>query len=186
MAGLLSNPSNATTLVLTPESTTPPLDGSNSIFLAGTTTTDWRRQLIRTLHENLHTSYGPLTIYDPILPNWSEKIPMESALDPAFRRQVEWEMSRAEDADLVVFMFGLDSSGGSKAGSGAVSLLELGLACERARSQHDQDVVVCCEKGFWKEGHVRMVCQRYDKDNVVLVETLQEVQEYVLRGGWHH
>jgi hypothetical protein len=183
MAGPENLTPNSTIVILTPDSPTAPLANSESIFLAGTTTTDWRSKFIRTLTENNGPRYGPLTVYDPMLRNWSEVIPVESATHSAFRRQVKWEMSCAEGADLIVFMFGLDTDGGSKVGSGAVSLLELGIACERARCKRDRAVLVCCEKGFWKEGHVRMVCERYQDDNVVLVEKLDEMDQWLLRGA---
>jgi hypothetical protein len=53
-----------------------------------------------------------------------------------------------EDADIILLYFDPNTKS-------PISLLELGLY---ARSKK---LFVCCPDGFWRQGNVRVVCERY-------------------------
>jgi hypothetical protein len=93
----------------------------------------------------------------------------QSKDNPKFKEQVEWELNAQEQADIISFYFAPNTKS-------PISLLEFGLF---ARSKK---VIVCCSTGFWREGNVALVCERFGiafceqwKDFVSLVK--QSVKE---------
>ncbi|KAF7903417.1 uncharacterized protein EAF01_006466 [Botrytis porri] len=92
-------------------------------------------------------SFAPVTIIDPYNPTWDSTW-REDPSDERFVTQVNFELEGLELADIVVVGFiGADVRAG-KIGAGGTALVELGTALKRT----GQKVVVCVEKGFWKEG----------------------------------
>ncbi|KAH7028140.1 uncharacterized protein B0I36DRAFT_328662 [Microdochium trichocladiopsis] len=132
---------------------------TRSVFLAGSTSSslpgpssDWRASLASSL-----ANYQ-VTIFDPARPDWDASW-RESADFAPWKEQVQWELDMQEAAAAVVVWFARDTKA-------PVSLLELGLVA-RQRAAGDGEgarrskAVVVCEEGFWKEGNVRMVCERF-------------------------
>lgn len=69
-----------------------------------------------------------------------------------------------ENADVIAVFLG-------KAAKAPISMMELGLWARSGK------VVVCVQKGFWKEGNVRIVCERY---GLHVCEEVGELAEKVL------
>lgn len=134
-----------------------------TIFLAGTTTNvdaaDWRE----TVSSSLSTL--PVTIYNPCRPDWDSTWREEADFAP-FRQQVDWELTKQEEARVVVVYF-------HPATQAPVSLLELGISL---RAPHK--VVVVCPEGYWKRGNVQIVCERY---GVRMVENLEGLRDAIVK-----
>lgn len=134
-----------------------------SVFLAGTTskvdTTDWRETLSSSLTDT------PVTIYNPYRADWDSTWREEADFAP-FRQQVEWELTKQEEADVVVVYF-------HPATQAPVSLLELGISA-RAPGK----AVVVCPEGYWKRGNVQIVCERF---GVEMVENVEGLKQAIVR-----
>ncbi len=84
---------------------------------------------------------------NPRRPDWdSTWEPVKS--NPLFHEQVSWELNGLELADLIVVYI-------TAASKAPITLLELGLHARQ------DNLVVCCEEGFWRKGNVDIVCERY-------------------------
>lgn len=84
---------------------------------------------------------------NPRRPDWdSTWEPVKS--NPLFHEQVSWELDGLELADLIVVYI-------TAASKAPITLLELGLHARQ------DNLVVCCEEGFWRKGNVDIVCERY-------------------------
>ena len=136
--------------------------GRKTIFLAGSTSQvegeDWRQSLAASLHSQ------DVTIYNPYRAEWDSSWREDLAFAP-YREQVEWELEKQDQADIVVVYFHPDTQA-------PVSLLELGL-CARQPGK----AIVCCPKGYCKRGNVEIVCERYD---VRLVESFVDLRTAVM------
>ena len=137
--------------------------GVKSVFLAGTTrkvdTTDWREVLSTSLFDT------PVTIYNPYRADrdssWREDINFAP-----FREQVEWELEKQDQADIVVIYF-------RPATQAPISLLELGI-CARAPGK----AIVVCPEGYWKRGNVQIVCKKF---GVEMVDTVDGLKEAIMK-----
>lgn len=131
-----------------------------SVFLAGSIemgqAEDWQTQLIRELHD----CQG--TILNPRRDEWNASW-VQSIDNPPFREQVEWELAAQEQADLIAMYFAPTTKA-------PITLLELGLFARSGK------LAVCCPDGFWRQGNVKIVCQRY---GIPLVPNLAELLEWV-------
>lgn len=131
-----------------------------SVFLAGSidmgAAVNWQEQIERALDPH------NVIIFNPRRDDWDST--WEQSIDnPQFFEQVSWELSRLEEASLIVFYFDPN-------GKAPITLLELGLFC------HDMaDVVVCCPEGYWRKGNVDVVCHRY---GITQVSTLDDLIEF--------
>ncbi|TEY85792.1 hypothetical protein BOTCAL_0012g00490 [Botryotinia calthae] len=119
---------------------------------------------------NEPSSFAPVTVIDPYNPAWDSTW-REDPSDKRFVTQVNIELEGLKLADIVVVGFiGPDVRDG-KVGTGGTALVELGTALERK----GQKVIVCVEKGFWKEGYVKVLCERFGVqcvDSLSMVETI--------------
>lgn len=133
--------------------------GVKSVFLSGTTTkvdvADWRETLSASL-----ASY-PVTIFNPFRADWDGTWREDVSFAP-YREQVEWELSKLDEADIVVVYF-------HPATQAPVSLLEFGL-CARVPGK----AVVLCPEGYWKRGNVQIVCERLGVEMVDSVDGLRD------------
>jgi hypothetical protein len=133
--------------------------GVKSVFLAGTTSKvdegDWRETLAASLSD------VPVTLFNPYRADWDGSWREDVDFAP-YRGQVEWELARQDEADLVVVYF-------HPATQAPISLLELGLS-----ARVPGKVVVCCPEGYWKRGNVLIVCERFGIETVESVEGLRE------------
>ena len=115
------------------------------IFLAGTIdngdSTDWQQELINTI--NGVELRKPTSIYNPRRKEWPS-----SDNHREIDRQIEWELSHLEKADLIVMNILANSKS-------PISLMELGLFAREGR------LMVFCPKTFYRYDNVRNVCKRY-------------------------
>lgn len=117
-----------------------------SVFLAGSiglpdsggSAEPWQDEIIEKFNENV-------VFYNPRRDDWDSSWDHNS---DKFNEQVNWELDMLEYADIIVMYFDPKTKS-------PVSLLELGL---HARSKK---LFVCCPDGFWRQGNVRVVCERY-------------------------
>lgn len=138
----------------------------HAVFLAGSieqgAAVDWQARVLSAL-EN-----AKITALNPRRAQWDASWP-QSASDPRFRHQVEWELAALERADTILLYL-------DPATKAPVSLLELGLF---ARSDK---LVVCCPEGFWRKGNVDIVCERYGIETAPNLDALALALERRLRG----
>ena len=127
-----------------------------TIFLAGAIdqgqAVNWQEKVARALDEFDITILNPRR--EHWVPNWDQ-----SPDNPEFRKQVEWELTGQEEADLIIFVFPKDSKA-------PITFLEFGLFAPR------QDVVICVEEGFYRSGNLQIVAERF---KVPFYTTLDEM-----------
>jgi hypothetical protein len=92
---------------------------------------------------------------------------VQSADNPQFREQVEWELDALELANLVVMYLAPGTMS-------PISLLELGIYAANGGNK----LVVCCPEGFHRKGNVDIVCERYGIEQVDSLDELEEVTTY--------
>ncbi|WP_206238266.1 nucleoside 2-deoxyribosyltransferase domain-containing protein [Novosphingobium terrae] len=107
---------------------------------------DWQKDMIAALAQD------DVEILNPRRPDWNPAWRPE-ANEPEFRKQVEWELSALESADVIVLYLAPGSQS-------PISLLEMGL---HARSGK---LIVLCPQGFWRKGNVDITAERYGVQQV--------------------
>lgn len=116
-----------------------------AIFLAGSidegVAAEWQKQFIAALDTQA------VTILNPRRDEWRATV-RQSAEAPEFREQVDWELAGLERADVIAMHLAPESRT-------PVSHLELGLYARTGK------LIVSCPDGFWRQGNVAMVCERY-------------------------
>ena len=113
---------------------------------------DWQSDVIDAL------AGETVDILNPRRADWSKEW-QPVANDDEFRRQVDWELSALESADVIVlYLFPGSQS--------PISLLELGL---HARSGK---LIVLCPDGYWRKGNVDITVRRYGVEEVDDMESL--------------
>jgi hypothetical protein len=141
---------------------TPPYDYDNGknmtdiiplrVFLGGTIddgkSINWQSELIGEL--NSCDTVHPIIVYNPRRDEWPS-----SENHDEVTKQVNWELSHLEDADIIV----MNVLGNSKS---PISLMEIGLFAK------DHKLIVFCEPSFYRFDNVKVVCDRY---NIPLFET---------------
>lgn len=115
------------------------------IFLAGSIDMG-RAEPWQTLVEAVLTD-EPVLLLNPRRDDWHPSW-KQSIHNPSFRGQVEWELEGLERADLILVYFAATTQA-------PVSLLEMGLFAQSKK------MLVCCPPGYWRKGHVEIVCKRY-------------------------
>jgi len=127
-----------------------------TVFLAGSIETgiaeDWQTKISNKIAE----LEMPVTIFNPRRDSWDSSWEQRES-NPEFSKQVNWEMDRLEECDIIFMYF----SPGTKS---PISLLELGLYADSGK------MIVCCPDGFWRKGNVEIVCSRY---NIPLHDNLE-------------
>lgn len=117
-----------------------------SIFLAGAIdqgqAVDWQKQVADSLRDL------DVLILNPRRDDWDSSWE-QTAENPEFRQQVEWELKAQEDADMVIFVFTKDSKA-------PITFMEFGLFAPH------KDAMVCVETGFYRQGNLDITCERYD------------------------
>ena len=142
--------------VLKPPTSLNSLDSSPTVFLAGSIemgrAEDWQSYVSQALQDI------PITVLNPRRDDWDPTWEQTIA-NPQFRQQVEWELSAQELATTIAMYF--DPSTKSP-----ITLLELGLFARSGK------LTVCCPDGFWRQGNVDIVCERY---RISMVNTLDDL-----------
>jgi hypothetical protein len=144
-------------IVLTPPSInfeTP--SGYKKIFLAGSIemgkSEDWQQKVI-----NAVVDFEKI-VFNPRRENWDST--WEQSIDnPKFKEQVDWELERLEEADLIIMNF-------TPGTISPISLMEFGLYARSGK------MVVYCPEGYFRKGNVDVVCKRY---NIPQVEKFEEL-----------
>jgi hypothetical protein len=127
-----------------------------SVFLAGSiemgAASDWQVEVTNALAEEegrLITSGRELVIFNPRRDNWDSSWE-QTASNPHFAEQVNWELKYLEEADVKAFYFDPNTKS-------PVTLLELGLCLAKYPTQ----TVVCCPPGYWRRGNLEITCARH-------------------------
>jgi hypothetical protein len=142
--------------------------GKFSLFTAGSiemgAAIQWQQRLVS------HLCDLPLTVTNPRRGQWDPNVDAK-AKDPAFRGQVIWELDALSAATVICYFFDVDTIS-------PITLMELGLWA------HSGKIIVCCNEAFWREGNVKLVCERY---NIPFVRTFEQlvpaVREMLERKG---
>lgn len=135
---------------------TPPYDYDNGknigcdvmplrVFFGGTIddgkSINWQNELIGKL--NSCDTVHPIIVYNPRRTDWPSSED-HSEID----KQIKWELSHLERADLIV----MNILGSSKS---PISLMEIGLFARQNK------LLVFCPKEFYRYDNVRVVCGSY-------------------------
>jgi hypothetical protein len=145
-----------------------PVYGKFSLFTAGSiemgAAIQWQQRLVE------HLQDLPLTVTNPRRGQWDPAVDAK-AKDPKFRGQVIWELDALTAATVICYFFDVDTIS-------PVTLMELGLWA------HSGKIIVCCKEEFWREGNVKLVCERYNIPFVRSFEMLvPAVKEMLERKG---
>ena len=132
--------------VIKPTSSKQSQEHYPGIFLAGSidmgSSVDWQTDVQNKLDD------CEVTFFNPRREEWDSSWE-QRATNPEFNAQVNWEMDKLEDVDII-FMNILPES------KSPITLLELGLHAEEA------NLIVCCPDGFYRKGNVEIVCHRFN------------------------
>lgn len=137
------------------------------LFLAGTidngTAVDWQNNIINKIHSLYDNTNVDIDIYNPRDPNWDHSI-NPSVEDPKLIRQIRWELTALEEADIVAMYFAPNSQS-------VISLLETGL------HMRDRKMLVYCPDEYFRCTNVRTTCTHY---GTVCVNDEKEWFEYLI------
>jgi hypothetical protein len=133
---------------------------STTVFLAGSIEQgkceDWQKRV-----EDELADYE-VTIFNPRRDSWDASLGQRMS-NPVFRQQVNWEMDRLDEAELILMYFSPETKS-------PISLLELGLHAK------DEKLIVICPDGFWRKGNVEIVCYR---EGIPLFNELSDALTYI-------
>lgn len=120
------------------------------VFIAGTidmgNSEDWQLQVTCLFTELFKKN--KVAIFNPRRKDWDSSWTQD---DPRFRGQVEWELSRLEEADVILMVFLPDSKS-------PISFMELGAFKHKP-------MIVYCPDEFYRSGNVKIFCRKYDIDH---------------------
>lgn len=131
-----------------------------NIFLAGSiemgSAENWQEYVIGVLKED--TTLTPnLIIYNPRRSSWDASWEQKQT-NPQFNYQVNWEMDKLNNSDLLFFFFHPDTKS-------PISLFELG------RYGRSHNTIVCCPDDFYRKGNIEIFCTR---ENISLYSDLDK------------
>jgi hypothetical protein len=123
---------------------------STTVFLAGSIEMgqceNWQAKTERLLSDYADCE---LTIYNPRRDDYNADA--EQTIENAyFSEQVNWELNTQDEANYIFMYFHPDTKA-------PITLLELGLFADQICK-----LIVCCPNGFWRQGNVEIVCERFD------------------------
>lgn len=131
--------------IKSPQLYTPPRN-QPSIFLAGSIemgqAENWQDDLVHQFHE------FNVAFYNPRRDDWDSSW-QQTSTDVQFNEQVTWELIHIDKSDLCVFYFDHKTVS-------PITLMELGYAGGVGKSS-----VVYCPKAYFREGNVKIFCDRY-------------------------
>jgi hypothetical protein len=136
---------------------TPKTHDGPSVFLAGSiemgSADDWQSVIPKRFkHMNV-------LFFNPRRDEWDSSWKQEQS-NPNFNHQVNWEMNKLEESDIIFMYFAPDTKS-------PISLLELGAYGDSGK------MIVCCPEGFWRKGNVEIFCTRHD---IPFFEDLEKAQ----------
>lgn len=129
-----------------------------SIFLGGSIELDTAERWQSRLIAELSSWEADVVFLNPRRDDWDNTVG-QTASDPRFAEQVNWELDRLEQADIILFYFDPNTKS-------PITLMELGLYAKTGRA------IVCCPDGFWRKGNVEIVCQR---NSIPLTNTYEQM-----------
>lgn len=139
----VAKPAPASVVVRSPQIV--PDDDRLKVFLAGSIdmggSSDWQAEVARALADE------GVVLLNPRREDWNRAW-KPVAEEPEFRRQVEWELTALQRADVILMYL----QPGSQS---PISLLELGLHAGSGK------VLLACPDGFWRKGNVDITADRY-------------------------
>jgi len=138
-------------IITAPDDINERVDFSSMIFLAGSiaegTAENWQNEVMQKFDDY---EDDVLTVLNPRREEFNTSV-KQTIDDPELSEQVNWELDGMDEAVYILVHFHPDTQA-------PITLLELGL--------HAKDrfggLVVCCPDGFYRQGNVEIVCQRYD------------------------
>jgi hypothetical protein len=142
-----------------PEKYPMPSEDEILIFLAGSIemggAEDWQKEVEEFLNEN----HPQAIVLNPRRVDWDSSWKQDKT-NKKFLEQVTWELDGLDNADLIILYLAPDTKS-------PISLIEFGLHA-------GNNIVVCCPDGFYRQGNVEIVCDRYD---IPYYTNLQELLE---------
>lgn len=118
---------------------------STTVFLAGSIemgrAEDWQSVIPQQF-----TDRSDVVFFNPRRDDWDSSWE-QKASNPQFNHQVNWELNKLEEADIIFMYF-------SPKTASPISLLELGIFKK-------SNIIVCCPEGFYRKGNVDIVCTRF-------------------------
>jgi nucleoside 2-deoxyribosyltransferase len=118
------------------------------VFLAGSIEMGkaelWQQKVAAAL-----TDIDGLVIFDPRRDDWDSTWVQDPTPGSQFNTQVEWELKRIAESDLVLFYF-------DPATQSPITLLELGACLGSGKK-----VIVCCPDGYFRKGNVVITCRKF-------------------------
>ena len=129
--------------------------GHYSIFLAGSIEMGKAEKWQDTFTKGFEDEN--VVIYNPRRDDWDSSW-VQSIKNKQFNKQVTWELTHLEDADLIVVYFDPKTMS-------PITLMELGLHA-------GNNIVVCCPEGYERKGNVDIVCERYHIPQVKDLDSL--------------
>jgi hypothetical protein len=133
------------------------------IFLAGSiemgSAETWQDKIIDRFKD-----YDDIIFLNPRRDDWDSSWE-QTVKNPHFFEQVNWETEALHSSDLVVFYFDPNTKS-------PITLLELGMMAEFK----SQDVICCCPDGFWRQGNVEYIC---DKFGIPMTRTKEEFESLI-------
>jgi hypothetical protein len=116
-----------------------------SIFLGGAidqgAAQDWQTIVARSLDDL------DVLVLNPRRDDWDSTWE-QTADNPQFREQVEWEIKAQEDADMVIYVFTAESKA-------PITFFEMGAWGTK------KDCVVVAEDGFYRQGNLDIYCEHF-------------------------
>jgi hypothetical protein len=122
-----------------------PGDDRIKVFLAGSidmgASENWQARVEQALADEGVVLLNPRR--DDWNPAWKS-----STDEPEVRKQVEWELSALNRADVILMYF-------APASQSPITLLELGLHAPSGK------ILLACPEGYWRKGNVDITADRY-------------------------
>ncbi|SFL18787.1 nucleoside 2-deoxyribosyltransferase domain-containing protein [Lysobacter sp. cf310] len=133
-----------------------PTDDRLKVFLAGSIdmggSENWQARVEQALADE------GVVLLNPRREDWNPAW-KPSAAEPEFRKQVEWELSALNRADVILMYF-------APASQSPITLLELGLHAPSGK------VLLACPEGYWRKGNVDITADRYGVPRYESLEAL--------------
>lgn len=141
--------------IIIPKDGEVPTEDKLTFFLAGSTNSQWRTELVERLHDL------DVVVYDPYVENWDEEVGEEDINNEKWVNQTRWEHLTIISADHRIFYF----RGGTLA---PITLLEMGLYAKKG------DLVYVADD-YEKKAYIHYYMGRVQ--GLVVVESIKSLAE---------
>lgn len=117
-----------------------------TVFLAGSIemnkAENWQERYIKYLSKH------QCVVFNPRRENWDSSW-KQSIDNPHFSEQVNWELDRLAESDIIIFYIQPDTIS-------PITLMELG----KFAGSDEHEVLVYCPEGYFRKGNVDVLCHR--------------------------